>query len=609
MQKQNTWFILDFDSTFTQVEAMEELAAISLKNDPDKEDVIEKIKQLTDMAMDGKMPFNKSLKARIALLSAKKYHLNMLVNRLRKKVSVSFARNKSFFKTYEGRVLIVSGGFKEFIEPVVKSYNISADCVYANTFTYDKKNNIIGADEENFLAQDNGKVKLLKHLKLKGDVYVIGDGFTDYQIREAGLCKRFFAFTENIKRPLVIEKADAVAPSLDEILFSQNLPMALSYPKSRIKALLIGEETYLAEQYLKNEGYQIEKLAAKSNKIGNSILKASLALLAPSIQIADKDLDESKLVSLSVWGEDKATFNVDLATKKGIAIFNSPFANTRNIAELALHALFSFSKNTQAKNGLGFELIGKKLGIVGYENSGSLLSVLAQNLGMEVSYYDEKDRASMGNAVPAKNLIELLKRNDFIVVCPSQTSNNKALLGQKELNQINPKAYLVHLASEESLDMSVVEKLLSQNKLNGFYIDCLHEDTLKKASKFKNTLSTLQNRNKTSETQENIAKFISQKMIEYMNTGNTSSSVNIPNIQLPELQNSHRFIHIHHNKSGILAKINSILGKHKINITGQYLKTNDSIGYVITDVAKQYDKEVIEELKAISETIRFRVLY
>jgi D-3-phosphoglycerate dehydrogenase len=98
-------------------------------------------------------------------------------------------------------------------------------------------------------------------------------------------------------------------------------------------------------------------------------------------------------------------------------------------------------------------------------------------------------------------------------------------------------------------------------------------------------------------------------MIEYMNTGNTSSSVNIPNIQLPELQNSHRFIHIHHNKSGILAKINSILGKHKINITGQYLKTNDSIGYVITDVAKQYDKQVIEELKAIKETIRFRILY
>ncbi len=609
MQKQNTWFIIDFDSTFTQVEAIEELAAISLKNDPDKEDIIEKIKQLTDMAMEGKMPFNNSLKARIALLSAKKYHINMLVNKLRKKVSVSFARNKSFFKTYEGRVLIVSGGFKEFIEPVVKSFNISADCVYANTFTYDKKNNIIGADENNFLAQEQGKVKLIKQLKLKGDVFVIGDGFTDYQIKEAGLCKQFFAFTENIRRKSVIEKADLIAPSLDEILFSQNLPMALSYPKSRIKAVLIGEGTFLAESYLKSEGYQIEKLPAKSNKIGTSIRNASLALIVPSIQISDKDLTESKLVTLSVWGEDKATFNEELATKKGIAIFNSPFANTRNIAELALHAIFSFSKNTNAKNGLGFELIGKKLGIVGYENSGSLLSVLAQNLGMEVTYYDEKDRASMGNVSPAKNLLELLKRSDFVVVCPSQTSNNKSLLGQKELNQINPKAYLVHLASEESIDLIATEKLLIQNKLGGFYIDCLHEETYKKTSKFKNTLSTLQNRNKTSETQENIAKFISQKMIEYMNTGNTSSSVNIPNIQLPELQNSHRFIHIHHNKSGILAKINSILGKHKINITGQYLKTNDSIGYVITDVAKQYDKEVIEELKAISETIRFRVLY
>ena len=134
---QQPWFIIDFDSTFTQVEAMEELAAISLKNDPEKEAIIEQIKHLTDLAMDGKMPFNKSLKARIALLSAKKYHLNMLVNRLRKKVSPSFARNKEFFKKYQGRVLIVSGGFKEFIAPVVKSFFIDEDCIYANNFIYD----------------------------------------------------------------------------------------------------------------------------------------------------------------------------------------------------------------------------------------------------------------------------------------------------------------------------------------------------------------------------------------------------------------------------------------------------------------------------------------
>ena len=145
---QKPWFIIDFDSTFTQVEAMEELAAISLKNDPEKDAIIAQIKHLTDLAMEGKMPFDKSLKARIALLAGKKYHINMLVNKLRKKISPSFARNKAFFKEYQGRILIVSGGFKEFIAPVVKSFHINEDCIYANTFTFDKKNNIIGADEE-----------------------------------------------------------------------------------------------------------------------------------------------------------------------------------------------------------------------------------------------------------------------------------------------------------------------------------------------------------------------------------------------------------------------------------------------------------------------------
>lgn len=609
MQKQNTWFIIDFDSTFTQVEAIEELAAISLKNDPDKEDIIEKIKQLTDMAMEGKMPFNNSLKARIALLSAKKYHINMLVNKLRKKVSVSFARNKSFFKTYEGRVLIVSGGFKEFIEPVVKSFNISADCVYANTFTYDKKNNIIGADENNFLAQEQGKVKLIKQLKLKGDVFVIGDGFTDYQIKEAGLCKQFFAFTENIRRKSVIEKADLIAPSLDEILFSQNLPMALSYPKSRIKAVLIGEGTFLAESYLKSEGYQIEKYTSRSNRIGQAIRSASLAIISSNIQISDDDIVQSKLVCVSIWGDNKLPINKNLCAEKGIAVFNSPFANTRSIAELALYAMFNFSKNQNAKSVLGFELMGKKLGVVGYENSGSLLLVLAQSLGMDVNYYDEKDRASLGNASPAKNMIELIKRSDFIVITSTPFTLKKPLFGAREISQINKNAFLINLCDDDTIDLSAIESLLSQSKINGFYMDCMHIETHKYVSTFKNTFTSLNQRNNTIETQENIAKYTSQKMIEYLNTGNTNSCINMPNIQLPELQNSHRFIHIHHNKSGILAKINSILGKHKINITGQYLKTNDSIGYVITDVAKQYDKEVIEELKAISETIRFRVLY
>ena len=238
MEKE-TYYLFDFDSTFTQVEAMEELAEISLSDDPEKEILIEKIKQLTDLAMNGSMPFGKSLKARIALLSAKRYHVNKLVNRLRKRISPSFTRNKKFFKENQGRIFIISGGFKEFIVPIVKPYFIDSEHVYANTFVYDKKGNIIGADERNVLSEEKGKVKLLKQLKLTGKVVLIGDGYTDYEVYESGQADQFFAFTENVARDKVLERSELIAPSLDEILFTEGLPMSISYPKNRIKVLLL----------------------------------------------------------------------------------------------------------------------------------------------------------------------------------------------------------------------------------------------------------------------------------------------------------------------------------------------------------------------------------
>lgn len=596
---QEPWIIIDFDSTFTQVEAMEELAGISLKNDPEKEEIIDQIKHLTDLAMDGKMPFNNSLKARIALLSAKKYHLNMLVNKLRKKVSPSFARNKEFFKKYQGRILIVSGGYKEFIIPVVKSFHIEENCVFANTFIYDKKNNIIGSDEENPLAQDGGKVKLLKQLKLKGSIYVIGDGYTDYEMRASGLAHQFFAFTENIVRERVIAKADYVAPSLDEILYKLKLPMALSYPKSRINALLLGKETFIAAQNLKLEGYNVikrENMAKAKNDLPNaSIIISSLPNEITEISTY------SKLLCLAVWGRNNFQFNQLTAQQMAVPIFNAPFANTRSVVELGLGFIFQLIRETNT------ELRGKKIGIIGYGNAGNLFGVLAQNLGMDVLFFDEKDRAPLGNAIACKTLPELLKRSDFLVLLNSK--NNGLVLGEKELKQLPNNASVINLSYDDSVDLAAVNKLMSQQKLFGFAMDCNDQKVFDKIKQSKQIIATLNQRNNTVETQNNIANFTSGKIIQYINTGNVGASLNFPEIQLPTLQGSHRFIHIHKNKPGILAKINAVLAKHKINITGQYLKTNEKLGYVITDVAKKYDNEVINEMKKIEATLKFRVIY
>jgi D-3-phosphoglycerate dehydrogenase len=606
MAKKEQYFVIDFDSTFTQVEAMEELAAISLKNDPDKELIIEKIKQLTDLAMEGKMPFPKSLKARIALLSAKKYHLQMLVNKLRKKVSVSFARNKEFFKEYQGRVIIVSGGFKEFIEPVVKPYFIDADCVYANTFVYDKKNNIIGADDENFLAQEQGKVKLLKHLKLKGNVCVIGDGYTDYELFESGMANSFFAFTENVSRPSVISKAKNIASSLDEILFQEKLPMAISFPKSKIKALLWGEDCFATESMLKKEAYQIKKMPAKADfdSVTNEAQQSQIIVFHPNVDYKKLLLlNETKCLLMGVWGElDNKDFGHQLA-KKGIALFGSSYAHTRSVLELGLMKILHLFRLQEE------ELPGKTIGIVGYGHGGSLLSVMALHLGMEVLYYDIDERPPLGNAKRMKFLPDLLKKSDLVFLAAGKRFNKQLLIGSKELKLMKTNALLINMGYDYAVDLVAVKEALVSKKLGGFGIDCLSEETYKKTQKFPQTISSFNKRLATNQTRNNIAEIVSERAIDFMNTGSSQSCDNFPRLNLPPLNNGHRFIHIHKNVPGVLAQINGVLAKKKINISGQYLKTNDAIGYVITDVDKQYEKDVISELKEIPATLKFRVLY
>ena len=238
-------YIIDFDSTFTQVEALDELARISLANHPDRQKHFDEIENLTNAAMDGNLSFRDSLSKRVELLQANREHLDILIKQLKRKVSASFSRNRDFFKKHADDVLIVSGGFKEFICPVVENYHIQPENVYANTFIFDEKGDIIGYDLENPLSEEGGKVKLLQAMKLDGRVFGIGDGYSDFQLKESGLIEKFFAFTENIERESVASRADYITPNFDEFLYINKLPRAISYPKNRITCFVsknIGEK-------------------------------------------------------------------------------------------------------------------------------------------------------------------------------------------------------------------------------------------------------------------------------------------------------------------------------------------------------------------------------
>ena len=214
----NRKFVFDFDSTLTSVEGLDLLAEISLVNNPDKEEVVRQIQEITDLGIDGDISFSDSLRRRIALMKANKSQLTELIDLLKTKLSVSVEANREFFNKHQDQIYVISCGFKEFIDPVVASIGITSDRVFANTFKFDDKDSIVGFDEANPLSQHNGKVNCLRESGIEGEIQIIGDGYSDFVMRKEGVAHKFFAYTENVSRKKATDNADYVVASLDEFL-------------------------------------------------------------------------------------------------------------------------------------------------------------------------------------------------------------------------------------------------------------------------------------------------------------------------------------------------------------------------------------------------------
>lgn len=220
----DTIFLIDYDSTFSRVEALDILAEISLDEAIDRASMIQRIKTVTDLGMNGDLSFEASINERLNILKAHRNHLSPLITRLKGLVTESMARNASFFETYSDSIYIVSSGFRDFIVPVVVEYGIKPDHVIANSFVFDDAGFIIGLDTDNPLSGDQGKVKIMSRYDFSSkEVVVIGDGYTDYELYDAGIADRFYAYTEHVARPKVVEIADNIVTSLDEILTLENI--------------------------------------------------------------------------------------------------------------------------------------------------------------------------------------------------------------------------------------------------------------------------------------------------------------------------------------------------------------------------------------------------
>ena len=407
--------------------------------------------------------------------------------------------------------------------------------------------------------------------------------------------------------------------------------MELSYPKENIKVLLLENIHEKAKLAFEEKGYQVQTFDRSLNEeeLCEQVKDIHILGIRSKTKISQKVISSANsLLGIGTFCIGTDQVDKSFALENGLPVFNAPFSNTRSVVELAIGEMILLSrsvveKSNQLHKGMWNksskdcnEIRGKKLGIIGYGNIGSQLSVLAENLGMEVYYYDISEKLPMGNAKKSYSISSLVKKCDIITVHIDGRESNKHIIDEDVFNEMKDGAIFLNLSRGKVVDLKALSENLKSGKLFGAAVDVYPEEPRKNGEDFVNELQTIPNviltphiGGSTEEAQERIAEFVPSRLIEFINTGATEGSVNFPNIQMPAVENAHRLIHIHKNVPGILSKINTILAEHNINIISQFQKGDNSVAYVITAINKDYDKDVVEALKNIEETIKIRVLY
>ena len=405
-----------------------------------------------------------------------------------------------------------------------------------------------------------------------------------------------------------------------------------SYPKDKIKVLFLENISEKAVQYFKVQGYaDVKKVAGalSEDELIKAIKDVHILGIRSKTFISKKALDSAKkLQAIGCFCIGTNQVDMKACKQKGVAVFNAPYSNTRSVAELVIGSSIMLirkimDKNKAAHDGIwnkeakgSFEIRGKTIGLIGYGNIGTQTSIMAEAMGMKVKFYDIETKLPLGNAIAVKSIKELVSSSDIISLHVPETSQTKNLISKEVIKQIKQGAILINYARGEVVDLDALAAAIKNKQISGAAIDVYPWEPEKNGDKFKTPLQGLSNviltphiGGSTEEAQENIGEDVSIKLYQYLERGVSNGSLSIPSISLPPVDGAHRILHIHNNVPGVLGAINTVMSKNKINIVGQYLKTNEEIGYVVLDVDSKLSKQAIALLKDVKHTIRVRMLY
>ncbi|MCB1645786.1 MAG: phosphoglycerate dehydrogenase, partial [Pseudomonadales bacterium] len=400
----------------------------------------------------------------------------------------------------------------------------------------------------------------------------------------------------------------------------------------RIKILLLEGVHQSAVEAFEREGYtQIEyhSAALSEDELKAHISDAHIVGIRSRTQLtADVIAAANRLIAIGCFCIGTNQVSLSAALRQGVAVFNAPFSNTRSVAELVIAEAILLLRGVPEKNALAhrggwqksakdsYEIRGKTLGIIGYGNIGSQVSVLAESIGMRVQFHDTVSKLPLGNATQTHSLDELLATSDVITLHVPEDGSTINMMGKAQFDQMKDGAVFINASRGTVVDIDALADALQSRKLLGAAIDVFpaepksaQEEFLSPLRQFDNCILTPHIGGSTMEAQEKIGLEVASKLIKFSDNGSTLSSVNFPEVALPSHPGSHRILHVHNNVPGILSQINQFFSENSINIRSQYLQTVQDVGYVVTDIDEEYSSLALAKLQEIEGTIRTRILF